>query len=424
MKRNSAHFLPLFLAVLMLAAGGIAQSEAQSLNARLGELYQKGDLDGAVSIAEQIVGIERKNTPVSKRNLTSALENLSQVKVDRVKRSMAELRSSETKAEDLPVILKTLRQDAAETELTLREALELSKGASDNPSQIINLKTNLAWLLYNHIPVEPNPSLGFDKDSRDKLEMRERSRHNDRFEAARTFYSDAARDAKSSDPDGQMAIAANFNLAEFEAAMGNFEAATPLYSKVVSDAERILGKSNPQLLAPYESFLKVLAAAGQQDQAFEVLSKIVMVSGKSAQYPKTLLNLTYRAEKPFAPSNSKRIEDDSRAIKETAELAGRSTVSRTAAAGGDIVGTSLSVSTHGRDFYETSDARGVKARKVRVRVEIDESGRVITAEGLSTDRNLKESAEAAVREWRFRPFVIGGKAAKLKGYAEVTILSN
>lgn len=408
----------------MLAAAGIAQSEAQKLNTRLGELYQKGDLDGAITVAEEIVAIERKNTPVSKRNLISALENLSQVKLDRVRRSMTAFRAADMKPDNVPTIVKILRQDANEAEAILREAIRLSKDSTDNGPQGINLKTNLAWLLYNYVPPEPGPSLGFDKESRDKLEMRERSRHNDRFEAARTFYSEAARDAESNDAGGSIAMAANFNLAEFESAMGNFEAAIPLYSKVVSDAEKNLGKSNPQLLAPYESFLKVLVAVGQQDQAFEVLSKIVTVSGKSAQYPKTLLNLTYRSERPYAPSNSKRIEDDSRAMKETAELAGRSTVARTAAAGGDIVGTSLSVSTHGRDFYETSDARGVKARKVPVRVEIDESGEVTAAEGLSSDRTLKDSAEAAVREWRFRPFVFGGKPAKLKGYAEVTILSN
>jgi tetratricopeptide (TPR) repeat protein len=423
MKRNFSQPLFLICAVLILATGGLAQSEAQRLNARLSELYQKGDLDGAVSVAEEIVAIERKNSPVSKRNLTSALENLSQIKLDRVKRSMGELRSAETKPEKVPTILKTLRQDAAETETILREALELSAGATD-PSQGISLKTNLAWLLYNYVPTDPNSSIGFDKDSRDKLEMRDRSRYSDRFEAARTLYSDAVREARTGDASGSMAMAANFNLAEFEAAMGNFEAAIPIYVQVLADGERILGKSNPQLLAPYESFLKVLVAVGQQEQAFEVLSKIVKVSGKSAQYPKTLLNLTYRSEKPFAPSNSKRIEDDSRAMKETAELAGRGTVARTAAAGGDIVGTSLSISTHGRDFYETSDARGVKVKKVPVRIEVDESGKVIAAEGLSTDRSLKGSAESAVREWRFRPFALDGKPAKLKGYAEVTILSN
>lgn len=424
MKCKLAELLSLTLAVLILAAAGLAQSEAQRLNARLAELYQKGDLDGAVSVGEEIVAIERKNTPVSKRNLTNALENLSQVKLDRVKRSKGELRSSDIKSDQVPGILKILMKDAADTEGSLREALELSRGSSDNPSQMISLKTNLAWLLYNHIPADANQSVGFDKDSRDKLEMRDRSRHNDRFEAARTCYVDAAKAAAANDPGGSMAMAANFNLAEFETAMGNFEAAIPLYTKVVSDAEKILGKTNPQLFAPYESFLKVLVAAGQQDQAFEILSKIVAVSGRSAQYPKTLLNLTYRAEKPFAPYNSKRIEDDSRAMKETAELSGRGSVARTAAAGGDIVGTSLAVSTHGRDFYETSDARGVKVRKVAVRVEVDESGKVIAAEGFSIDRNLKESAEAAVRGWKFRPLLLGGRPAKLKGYAEVTILSN
>jgi TonB family protein len=61
---------------------------------------------------------------------------------------------------------------------------------------------------------------------------------------------------------------------------------------------------------------------------------------------------------------------------------------------------------------------------VPVSIEVDESGKVTEAKGLSSERNLNESAEAVIREWKFRPLVLAGKASKLKGYAEVTILSN
>ena len=422
MKRSFPKLVILIFAVCSAASSLLAQSEAERLNAKLAELYRRGDLDAAVQVAEEIVTTERRNSPVSSTNLVSSLENLAQVKLDRVKRSMSDLRAPELKPEKASAILKVLRQDAAEAEGHFHEAIQLLPSSLKNPQQAISLRTNLAWLLYNHIPIEPNPSLGFGKDDRDKLEMRYSSLYFRRFNEARTLYTEAVKVAADHDVGGIMAV--KFSLAEFESAMGNFEAAVPLYADVVAAAEKVLGRTNPELIPPYESFLKVLVAAGQSDQAFEVLSKIVTISGKSAQYPKTLLNLTYRADKPFVPVNSKRIEDDSRAMKEQAELAGRGTVARTAAAGGDIVGTSLAVSTHGRDYYETSGSKGVKMRRIPVRIEVDERGKVTAVEGLTSDRDFKRSAEAAVREWKFRPLFIGGKPSKLKGYAEVTILSN
>lgn len=419
MNRSLARSVILFFVVFLTASGALAQSEAQRLTAKLLEHYQRGELDAALPIAEEIVAIERRNVPVSSTNLTSSIENLAQIRLARVKRSMAELRSPEMKPEKALATVTLLRQDAASVEASLREALQLSESSSGNLQQQVSLRTNLAWLLYNHIPAESNQSIGFDKESRDKLEMQQKALYVGRFDEARTLYTQAAKDST-----GSAAIGANFNLAEFETAMGNFEASLPLYSKVIADAEKLLGMSDPQLMGPYEAYLKALIAAGQQDQAYEILSKIVSLSGKSTQYPKTLLNLTYRADKAFVPINSSRVEDDSRAMKEQAELAGRGNVARAAAAGGDIVGTSLAVSTHGRDFYETTNSKGVRMSKIAVKITLDETGKVTSSEGLSSNRNLKVSAERAVRDWKFRPLMIGGRPAKLTGYAEVTVLSN
>jgi hypothetical protein len=399
-----------------------AQNEAQKLNAQLSELYQKADLNAAVPVAEQIVAIERKSSPVSDRNLANALENLAQVKLERVKRSMAELRLQDINPESAVGVVKLLRQDASETEAHLREAIELSKGAGSDPSQPVNLKANLAWLLYNYVPAGSDQKLGFDKDSRDRLEMYQRAVYSKRFEEARTLYADSVRLAKGL--GGSMSLATEFKFAEFESAMGNFEAALPLYAKIVADAENLLGRRDPQLLLPYEAYLKLLVATKQEDLAFDVLSKIVAVSGKTAEYPKTLLNVTYRADKVFAPVNSNRVEEDARTNKDQAELSGRGIVARTAAAGGDVAGATLAVSTSGKNFYDTLASKGIKTRRVLVRVSVDEFGGVTVAEGLSNEKVLNETAETAVKQWKFRPLLIDGKSSKFSGYAEVTILSN
>lgn len=421
MLRRCRPFL-VVTALLIAASGVVAQGEAQKLNARLGELYQKGDLNAAIPVAEEIVAIERRSVPSSVRNLTNALENLSQVKLDRFKRSMAELRSSEMKPEAAVETVKLVRQDAAETEAHLREAIDLSKGTVSDPSQPVNLRSNLAWLLYNYVPAESDHKLGFDKDSRDRFEMQQREIYTKRFEEARAHYSEAVRIGRAI--GGTTSIAIEFKLAEFESAVGNFEAALPLYAKVVGDAEALFGRKDPQLLLPYEAYLKLLVATKQADLAFDVLTKIVGVSGKTAEYPKTLLNVTYRAHKAFAPVNSKRVEDDARANKEQAELSGRGVVARTAAAGGDVAGATLAVSTSGKNFYDTLASKGIRTRRILVRVDVDESGGVAAAEGMSNEKVLNETAEAAVKQWRFRQLSIDGKPSSFSGYAEVTVLSN
>jgi tetratricopeptide (TPR) repeat protein len=244
------------------------------LNTRLAELYQKGDLDAAIPLAEEIVALERRTSPVSDRNLTNALENLAQLKFDRVKRSMAELRDPRMDQEKAKPIFVRLRKDAAETETHFREAIDLAGSSTANVEQAINLRSKLAWLSYNYIPADTNPTFGFDKDSRDKLELRQRAIYVQRFDESRKRYSEAREIAERSTNDAVL-LRANFSLAEFETAMGNFEAAIPLYERIISDAERLLPRRSPELVAPYEAYLKVLVATGQEDKAYDLLSKIV-----------------------------------------------------------------------------------------------------------------------------------------------------
>jgi len=410
------------LALLAATALVFGQSDSRQLNAELGKLYERGDLDAAIPIAEKIVEVERRSVPVSIRNLTNALENLSQIRLDRGRRSMNALRSSEVAKERAMALVIQMRSDLTEAEKHLREAIQISGAANPDPSQqAVSIRSNLAWILYNFIASETSSSLGFDKDSRSRIEMQERAAYTGRFEEARKLYVEAVSLADAA-PDQALKQAADLNLAEFETAMGNFEIAIPIYARLTSAAEAAFGTRDPLLLSVYEPYLKVLLAAYQLNEASEILSRTVLVSGRSAEYPRVLLNLTHRAERPFQAFNSKRVETSSRALKQQTELSGRASVAAVAGSGGDVVSASLSASTLGQDYYETGRSNTIKMRKVAVRVEVDETGRVRSAEGLSSDRGMKESAEEAIKEWRFRPLIVDGKATAMKGYAEVTIL--
>lgn len=410
------------LALLAGASLVFGQGDSRELNAELVRLYQSRDLDAAIPIAEKIVEVERRSTPVSIRNLTSALENLSQIRLDRGRRSMDALRSSEVAKERAMALVMQMRIDLTEAEKHLREAIQISGPVNaDSSQQAISIRSNLAWVLFNFIPSETIFSLGFDKDSRSRIEMQERAAHAGRLEEARRLYVESVGLADAA-PDQALKHAADLNLAEFETAMGNFEIAVPIYARLVSAAEAEIGKRDPLLLSVYEPYLKVLLAAYQLKEASEILSRIVLVSGRSAEYPRVLLNLTHRAERPFQAFNSKRVETSSRALKQQTELSGRASVAAVAGSGGDVVSASLSASTLGQDYYETGRSNTIKMRKVAVRVEVDETGRVRSAEGLSPDRGMRESAEDAIKDWRFRPLIVDGKATAMKGYAEVTIL--
>lgn len=408
--------------MLGIAAGAAAQSESQKLNARVAELYRQGDLDAAIPLAEQIVNLER-GTNQSKRNLANALENLGQLKLDRIKRLMAELGDPAISKEKANAAAAALKKDAVESDTYFREGIAIADTLADNFEQAINLRTKLAWLIYNYRPPDSSPSLGFDRDTRDKLELWLREVYVGRSAEAKRLYTSAQDIAQKSGNETLM-LRSNFNLAEFESFLSNFEAAVPLYEKLIADAERILPRRSPDLVPPYEAYLKLLVATGQEEKAFDVLSKMVAATGRSASYPKTLLNLTRRFEGAYKPVNSLSVEADAKRIKAERELAGRSVVARVAAAGGNAPQAALATSVDGRVYYETLAAKGIRMIPVVVLVEVDEAGKAVKAEANSGDRSLNETAEAAIRARSFRPLLIGGKPSRMTGFAEVFVLSN
>jgi periplasmic protein TonB len=65
---------------------------------------------------------------------------------------------------------------------------------------------------------------------------------------------------------------------------------------------------------------------------------------------------------------------------------------------------------------KSSGTQGV----VRVRVLVDEAGKVIEVSSSEGPSLLRPSAEQAARGWRFQPTAIGGKPVRLTGYIEFT----
>ncbi len=395
-----------------------APSNSRDLNQTVTELYNAGNYDEAIPIAEQIVALERKQTAASAKNLVNALENLAQIRVSRFKQTSVALGSDSRTPQDAKSNLEKLRNDADSSETNLREAIRIADAApAAFREQRIVMRNSLAWLLYNYQPPDPDVSIGFDKNSRDRFSMRAQARFSKRIDEASALYSEASKISSADQTkDDNAGLITLFNWAEFALAMGDLENALDRFERCIAEVEVRYGKTSQNLIPLLDSYMKALAATGQEDLAMEMVSRKVRITGKSAGMPKTLLNISFRAERPFAPTNASSVENAARANKE------RATLSAPNAAGGASVDAIISGSTLARQYYDLSGTKRVT--KVIVGVVVDEAGKVTEAEAMTADKEKKKDAEIAVKEWRFRPLVVGGQPRILKGYVEAIIFSD
>lgn len=410
------------LSVLVFADVTIGQSRDESLklNKRVVELYSTGDLDEAIPVATKVVAVERKLAADSSQ-LVSALENLGRLKLDRYKRSTSTVASDEATYKRLAALS---RSDIADAEEHLREAVNISGLAKNvTASQNVSLRTSLAWIIQRSGPRFTPDALGFEKSARDKLEMQLKAADQKSASEAVRLYKEAIDLARGSGEPIPL-MTALFSKAEFDVGRGDVVSGTALYKELLELISKSFGRKDPQQIPVLEGYSVLLSAIGREDELFDVVSKIGMVSGKTAAFPKTLINLTNASPNAFAPVVSDKVEGDSKSLKATADLAGRRAVTNASAAGGDVSGLALGTSMDGRAIYETSTARSIRAVTVRVRVQLNESGKVTEAKGIHPDADLSRSAEKAVQQWTFRPAVIDGTPVKLTGFVECFVLTN
>ncbi len=396
--------------------------ESQKLNQQMAAFYQQGDLDQAASLAEQIVALQRRANSQNPQNLANALENLAQIKLSRFKRSTTELNAGSLKPNDAKVTLEKRRDDAKDTEDALREALRIVEGGDKKmPQQIVGLKNNLAWLLYNYFPPDGNLPAGFDKQARDKLDNLNKLNYYKRINEAEKIYDEAVKSSETEfGVESEIALLSLYNSAEFQTAIGNFENALSQYEKCIAVVEKKYGKTSRNLLPLFDSYTKTLLATGQDDLAFEAVSRVVRITGKSSKFPTALLNLSYRADKAFTSVNVPDVERKAQENENLAQLQNRGAI---VGAGGSAGAYSqvLGSSTNGKIFYENSGA--IDVIRIPVKVTIDENGKVIETEALTADQSYKAAAEKAVSEWRFRPFGVNNQRKKMKGYVECLFLA-
>jgi len=415
----------LLLSLIFLASAfaGLAQVDAGKileLNQQMSVLYQKGNLDEAIPLAEQIVKLLRQEKPQRDKSLITALESLGQIKLARYKKGVRDLNAAPPGSNKR--LAEQVRKDAKDAEATYREGLRLARtDASNSVEQTVGMENDLAWLLYNFFPSRPNAPTGFDRSSRQRFDDLNKAQHDERIGEAKSLYEDALKRAEAgTDKDSDLVLSTLFNLAGFETAMANFEAAVPYYKRCLATVERRYGKYSPNLLPPLKDYAKILSATAQDDQLFEVMSLMVRISGKSAQAPKELLNLSSRSSGSQATWTSPDVIKRAEASKAKVELATRASGALSGGGGEGAYSQILGNSTLGRDYYPAPD--GVRIHAIPVKVLVDENGKVLEAEALASDTEIKAEAEKIVKVWTFRPYAENGKSSKLKGYVECLFL--
>lgn len=415
---------PTVLILFSLAVLAFAQEadKARRMNEQVSELYQKGDLDAAIPIAQEIVKLQRQSDPQKSQNLINALENLAHLRLTRLKRRIAELGVPQKDAAQARKMVELVREDAAAVESSLREIISISQGGGADAAQITGAKNNLAWLLYNHIPNDAKSSPSFDKENRSKFEALNRARSESRFEEARGLYQSALKESVAVAVDGETTMLTLFNLAQFEMAMGEFENAIPNFERCIAIVEKKYGRNDKNLQMPMESYLKVLVAAGKSDLAFEMVSRLVRITGNSMTMPKTLLDLSRRSENAYTILNAPNVEQKARATREQAELENRRAMINVGAVNAALIDTGLATSTLGKEYFE--DIGAGRIIRVPVRVSVDEKGKVLKADALAGENDYKAKAEEVVRGWKFRPLILNGRSMNLNGYVVCLFLSD
>lgn len=388
----------------------------------MASFYQQGKLDEAIPVAEKIVKLEREKKSPNQQNLLTSLENLSQLKSERFKQTLAELVSPDLKPDKVRNLLEKMRKDGTENEVIYREALALGENNPNIPKeQITGIKNNFAWLLYKYFPNQANLPVGFDKLSKDQFDSLNRSRFYERINEAEKLYNEALKMSETAfGADNDITLLSLYNFAEFNLAKGNFEAAINQYKRFINVIEKKYGENSKDLVPPLESYVKILIATNQNDLVMDVISRIVRITGKSKQVPKSLLNISLRSDKSFETINSPLVEQRQRSNSDRVYMSRQGSLITSGVTGESFGIASISGSTFGKSYYDNPQA--VKIIRIPVRIVIDENGNPIETEAMTDDKEFKISAEKNVIQWKFRPFMIDGKPMKITGYVECLFL--
>ncbi|HXG83738.1 MAG TPA: tetratricopeptide repeat protein [Pyrinomonadaceae bacterium] len=347
-------------AVFLFAGGIYAQNaasanEKKALTAKAYNLFQKGRFDDAIDTAEKVVKLEKNSNQTDTSFYVNALLNLARIRRENYSVLKNKFRDRNLTVTERIELSKKLTENGEEAEKLFREAARLNEsGGRGQTAQTADIKSDLAWLIYNYFQVEGKPSI--DK-SRSRID-----------EAEGLFLESLALNEQIRGRDADETLFVALGAGNFYFHYHNYEKALPFYERYIETAGRKHGKNYAGLVNALRPRAKILRATFQEPESAADLIKIEEITGQKENLPKDDLILHLRSKDSVA--------------------------------------------------YGAKNAAFIKrdAERVPVKVTADENGKIIEAVAETKNEKLREKAEREILSWTVRPFSYNGTPRKIRGY--------
>jgi len=348
------------LAILLLSNQAFSQETKKTLTEKALTLYQQGKFEKAIEAAEKVVALEKASQPQDTPSYVNSLINAARMKLGYIIETQNKLGGKSLTAREKIELYEENSRTASDAEAFLRQALQLNEtGGRGQTAQTADIKSELAMLVQQYNPTT-KPSI---ENSRGRID-----------DAEKLLTESLLLNEQIRGKDDDKTLSVVLQSGNFYLRYVNFEKALPFYERYIQATEKKGSKNNPELANALRSYASILFV-GFQDK-------------ESADAVKKLEEITQKKEPQF--------EDFNFQLRSKDAVAYSSKISRT------LTG-SISASSS-------------KAVRVRVKVVVDENGKVIEADAGNKDEKINARAEQEVSKWFIRPFSYNGKTHKMRGF--------
>lgn len=332
-----------------------ATNERKILTEKAYVLFQQGKLDEAIKIAEKVVKLEKTSNQTDTSSYVNALINLARMKRDAFLLLRNKLVSGKTPPSEREAARKKMSENAKAAEDSFREALQLNEpGSRTQTALTADVKSDLAWLVYNYIPTDGKPSVA---NTRARID-----------EAEKLFIEAVTLNEQIRGTEADETLFVVLGAGNFYLNYHNFEKALPYYERYIQTNEKTHGKNYPNLVNALRPYAKILFATFQDQESAAAVKRIEEIIGQKEDLPKDDLSFHLRSKDSVAFSVQKSM-------------------------------------TIGKDF-----------ERIFVKVVVNENGKVVEVVAETKDKKLREKAEQEISKWTVRPFSYNNVTRKMRGY--------
>lgn len=366
----------LFAVIFSSAYAQKSSNGKEELADQVSVLYQKGDLEKAIKAGEQLVKLEKAGgDPVSYVN---SLVNLGRIKREYYASLQNKVAARQIDAREIKETLEKSNQTADDAELLFRMALELNERfGKGQTAQTADIKKDLAWIVANHT-YSGKKSLG---KSRDRID-----------EAAQLFMDAITLSEQTRGEEADETLFIVQDAGDFYYKYASFQKAVSLYERFIQTYEKKHGANHPDLVRALRSYASILYTLLLDQDSAAAIKRIEAITKKKEPMSKGEADLHLRSKDSVAYSAPIIMDVNERSEAFRNKL-----------------------KAEGKTLNAGNLSSMPKIITVPVKVEVDETGRVIKAVAQTDKDKLAEEAEAVVSTWTVSPVLYKGVPTRMRG---------